>query len=818
MPSNPTDHISVYSTARPTRIAFLVNPEECPTALLDSILEYNSKLWGGRMNPVIPVHNGAIPPGYWNFLKYYDPDIVYSYVQLTDALISNIDRQVGPHYISRHKKHNDGAPENFFPQLNGAFLKVDFSSYPHGMPRLSRPSLSLLTCRNYPNWEHYHFCQTNFGVFNDEHFHGFSEEVKPVPIPAKASIEELLGIIASKRSLVFPWQFTCAEVPLREYHSGKNNGHDCFTVVVGDSVWNWLYMWNRSLLLPAWKRTELNQLYLPAAIADSPNSISLINKLISNHVWQSGAHPPTVVFASYDLTDDELQTIASGLATSGSFFKSVRKLSCDFTELEKCADSNWYPSPKFKQHDYVSDGTFYLKPPAPHLTDKPLNGSWVADLQIEYRPNKFAYTNQAYWWKLPRIAALASCFFEDGVPPGRITAEGYLSVSVGGEKLKDLCLTIPPDQSVISALLTNNRAIYYTDDARNDLKTPKAVYQHIKYSDKGRYLNGYLSLVGNLYRAGNLVENHFWRTIFRAMCGITSENESRVIKVLETKLLKSLPNICSDYPESPEERSRYCSEKAAFLASLFLRLSRNLTRPWQSIRFETLLNRFVEERGNFVRSNTGFESDPEKCRADLLDSLGDLVSLKILLQGVNPVCPRCGSHTWVSIDSIRSSLACQGCQQPIHIPPEIVWEYKLNSLVQDAIQEHGTFPVVWVLHQLLGESRVSFMFSSSLELCADFAKPPLAEIDLACIQDGKFVIGEVKTKAAEFSPTEIEKLCLVARNVMPNEVLVGAFDASSNKLEEVAMRVREGLKDTDIHVRSVCPTEQINDPEYHLAF
>lgn len=796
MPFNPTNHISVYSTARPTRIAFLINPDECPVALLDSIMEFNSKLWGGRMNPVIPVLKGVIPPGYWNLLKYYDPDIVYSYAELTDNLSSDIDRQVSPYHLIQHKKDNTGALENFFPRLNGNFLSVDFTSYPRGMPRMSRQKFSLLTCRNYPNWEHYHFCQTNFGVFNDEHFHGFSGEVEALPIPTKAPIDELLSLVASKRSLISPWQFTCAGVPLREYHSGNNDGHDSFTVVLGDSVWSWLYMWNRVLLLPAWKRTDINQLYLPVSIADSANNIALVKRILSNHVWQTGSKPPTVVFASYDLSDDKLQAIAGKLVSAGNFFKSFKKLSCDFTELEKCADRNWYPSPKLSQHDYVSGATFYIKPPAPHFTDKPLNGSWVTDLLIEYQPHKFAYTNQSYWWKLPRIAALASCFFENGMPPGRITAEGYLSVSVGGEKVKDLCVTIPPDQCVISTLLTNERTIYYTDDARNSLKTSKAVYRHIKYSDKGRYLNGYLSLVGDLYRAGNLVGNHFWRTIFQTMCGITNKNESQAIKELEIKLLKRLPNMFSGYPEAPEARARYCSEKAEHFASLFLRYSRKLARPWQSVKFAELLSRFTAERESFVKvhKHLGFESDSDKCRVDLLMALKELVSLKIFLQGINPVCPRCGFHMWVSIDNIRSNLVCQGCQQLVLTPPEIVWEYKLNSLVHDAIQDHGTFPVVWVLHQILGESRESFIFNSSLELCADFASPPSAEIDMACIQDGKFVIGEIKTKAAEFSPGEIDKLCVVARNVLPNVVLVGAFDASSNKLEEVAVKVREGLK------------------------
>src|ERR1700733_9354746 len=98
MPYNPSDHVSVHSRPRPIRIAFLIDVDDCSEELRNEILRFNVRIWGGRLNPIIPVVRGTIPPGYWNLLFIYDPDIVYSYVTLSDELIKKIDLQISPYH------------------------------------------------------------------------------------------------------------------------------------------------------------------------------------------------------------------------------------------------------------------------------------------------------------------------------------------------------------------------------------------------------------------------------------------------------------------------------------------------------------------------------------------------------------------------------------------------------------------------------------------------------------------------------------------------------------------------------------------------
>lgn len=129
MPFNPTDHISLLSQPRPVRIAFLVDINDCPIEMRKAILDFNSELWGGRFNPIIPVDNGAIPQGYWNLMNFYDPDVVYSYVALSEALTKKIDVEISPYHFIVHKTSHEDS-HKYVPSIHGDFLSVDFSVCP----------------------------------------------------------------------------------------------------------------------------------------------------------------------------------------------------------------------------------------------------------------------------------------------------------------------------------------------------------------------------------------------------------------------------------------------------------------------------------------------------------------------------------------------------------------------------------------------------------------------------------------------------------------------------------------------------------------
>lgn len=810
-----TDHISVYSQPRPVRIVFLIDVDNCPAEMQSAILDFNLKLWGGRLNLIIPIDKGAIPPGYWNLMRFYDPDVIYSYANISEDMIRKIDIEISPYHFKIHKIiHDDG--HKFIPDIRGKFLTVDFSAVPTEVFNPFGDRFLLLICHNRPTWEHYLFFQTNFGIYNDQHMYQPPSELERLVVSEKSSPDAFLEQIADRRRVIYPWQFTVSGVPLKQFHGDRSSLHDCFTVVIGDSVWNWLYMWNKIFLLSAPRRNEINQLYIPFNIIKSESLHPALKKLLSIHAHRCTSHPPDVVFASCDTSEERLSEISKKLTENIDAIPRVRRIACDFDELKDLKDKDWSDYQRFPQHDYVSGNKFYLKPPYPSLKGKLQRGEWIVDFKIEYHPQKYSYMDMSYWWKLPRMSSLSRCFLKNGRGRGRINSDGCLSVIVGGDGSSDLCIRIPDDMNIIRSLLMQDRRPSFTDDVRYNLTSTKHVYDYMQLSDKGRNLNGFLNLFGNLSLAGALVEHHFWRTVFEDMCRVNIQNESNVLRDAKNKLNKLVPNWFANRPSDSSKKSEYFSGIVESLSHLIVRLGRHLKDPSTDITFSRLLRLFEAERQAFIETpghEPDFEADPQRNKKELLEVLKELTSSKILIQGIKPSCSRCGFQTWYSANEVKFELTCNGCQFEMQIPPQTEWVYRLNSLVQDAIRRHGTFPVIWTLSQLLRQSRGSFISGHCLELCGETDGSILAEVDIACVSDGNFIIGEIKTKASQFSPDEIQKICTIARNVLPQQVVIGAFDPPYDKLKYVAGEIEENLKDLGIQVQIEKPDGWVNNPE-----
>jgi hypothetical protein len=82
---------------------------------------------------------------------------------------------------------------------------------------------------------------------------------------------------------------------------------------------------------------------------------------------------------------------------------------------------------------------------------------------------------------------------------------------------------------------------------------------------------------------------------------------------------------------------------------------------------------------------------------------------------------------------------------------------------------------VTALAELDSHARTSFTSAPGLALFTQGASRPSAEVDIVCIMDGKFIIGEVKTSASEFAQSNLEALAENARILRPHNVMIAAF-------------------------------------------
>ena len=92
---------SIYVNKRPLRVAFLIEDKPDSLAIIDTILAYNRDRWGGRYNPVVITDGQTLTEAWWSLLEAVDPDLVKSFVMLSDNLIASIERRISPYLIQQ---------------------------------------------------------------------------------------------------------------------------------------------------------------------------------------------------------------------------------------------------------------------------------------------------------------------------------------------------------------------------------------------------------------------------------------------------------------------------------------------------------------------------------------------------------------------------------------------------------------------------------------------------------------------------------------------------------------------------------------------
>jgi hypothetical protein len=115
-----------YSRARPIRIAFLVEESDYLAITLDAIFAFCFGLWGGRFSLIVPCEHGQPNPAYNAWLESFDPDIIYSYVDLENSVVERLHEWLYPSFLIRHELygHQDISAHSLRPRLPIDPLKV----------------------------------------------------------------------------------------------------------------------------------------------------------------------------------------------------------------------------------------------------------------------------------------------------------------------------------------------------------------------------------------------------------------------------------------------------------------------------------------------------------------------------------------------------------------------------------------------------------------------------------------------------------------------------------------------------------------------
>src|SRR5579862_6301630 len=95
----PVATLKSYIRPRPIRVAFLVDEHDHWKPMLDAVFAESYSRWGGRLSLIVPCDNGTIRAAYIPWLQTYDPDVIYSYVDLTEATIERYQEQFCPAFL-----------------------------------------------------------------------------------------------------------------------------------------------------------------------------------------------------------------------------------------------------------------------------------------------------------------------------------------------------------------------------------------------------------------------------------------------------------------------------------------------------------------------------------------------------------------------------------------------------------------------------------------------------------------------------------------------------------------------------------------------
>lgn len=761
---------SVFTENRPLRIAYLVNPADSNALkIIQSIIEYNQGKWGGRYNPIILTNGKTVSKDWWKFLSDFDPDIIKSLVPISKPLLKRINNHLTPYLIEDFYPDRSGDSTHIYIQDDGlSVLPTEESIRQVTGFSLDRTFLVLFEIDGNQDNEINTFLRINFGTYEPRMMTSsiIREYAKRKEFLVKSEAELATALSDLNTFDYFIYPSLMCTVPSAALGHEYNREEENFTVVVGDSIEDLVYYWNRIFSVHYTKQTKLNAIWLSHSLATNPTVVACLNIWIKRAVDPSGSGQHRVRFVSHSLKQNELDNIATQILNGSFFIKEVA-----IKQKLLLQDFKWDPNlPGIKDRLYpirVNGDEVHITVPPPGVKEGVMGGQhWMTDIYIEFHPERFTYIHGIdYWWQLPRHNDLAMQMFNtqsrichNGIPAVLLKRDTPMVSPYPNNKVK---IQLLDDPSIFHILIVGDKRPMYTSDPRTSLANRP--YNYIGRSDKGRYLSGVLDLFAGLHNGHSFFESRYWRKIFDLLSHQNPRSDALKKQTVTNKLRKEVTKRQLDTPAGTE-----------WLADYILRISKEQSAtgkelPYLTFKYEA--EREVKEY-NHIHPNNKFNLNKDELKREL----HDLLESGVLMTGVRPRCQSCGLASWYHIDETKQLLKCKGCGYEFALRPEEIWYYKLNSLVQEGVSRHYLIPVIVTLGQLLSDARSSFIFTTSLDLFNRRSSRTIGDLDIVCIQDGKFIIGEVKNVWSLFKQDDFDKMEIIAKKIRPDKVIFSALE------------------------------------------
>jgi hypothetical protein len=784
-PSSLGKTVEAKATNRPVKIAYLVPFDDAPHTHmnLEAVFFESYTRWAGVYTLVIPTKpQEFLADGYDEWLKHYDPDFIYSYVDLDAAFVDKIDRLCCPIAFLKHEKWNRKDRE------------IDWRAFLPSWDRYIQPVSSISTVQNpasYPQFPYEdrpreptvftqygmeptnRFLADNFGtgfsLHNVTHaIPGFFKTLclvrTDLPDNIVAGTERCFSTLESLRAISDRKATPIAHLAMVN-SAGMPRPESmgwafAFRLFIGSTPLDRIHFWNSRHLGSRWNDTS-NALMLEPAFFDDEQLVKQLGQYLNknnflghgNGPYQAEIHSSSVAADVLNAIKDKLQPHTwNAVHVSRSFNAPAIPSQKDLVERihDKTTDTTTLKLTEDSSEITANEPAHFIYIP-PQLRGL-ARGQWIVELSIQRHNNLSRYSNVVDTWTLPRRRKITRAFTERLAKPtlgGRLalvpSTEGFPFRNQAIKDPSSYEINLPSDETFFRHLALEFFQ-YPTDDLRAPI--PRAGYIDLAVSDKGQNLRGVISLFDHLSTAFGILTNKFWRTVLAE----AKEDKTKPLTFDLNKLCSLIPND------------------------------------------QGTIQRLTEE---FRFDNVGITKN--YLRDSLTDTLEYLVRSNVFYQVAHWRCGYCGHLNSRSFDNMKIKNECDICAAEYFAPIDIEWQYELSDFVYRSLQKHSGLPVLWTLGFLQDRLRSgAFWYLPEVDLFERDDDPQSKnEIDILCIRDGAFHVVEVKLSASTFlNKTEsLDKFVKMIGFLRPDVALL-AFErycAEGEEVEATKARLAEAV-------------------------
>lgn len=842
-------------TTRPVRIAFLIQAGEHIDRELDGIFAESYRRWGGRFSLIVPCEDSQIPDLYWPWLKAYDPDVIYSYVKLSMEEQGRLHERVGPSILEIHRPRQREDVFGYTPSYGTdplQSLSTVFKWSRHGDHRRPRGPISLIDA--WYSESPSRFLTDNFGTYHQSY--GTStfpndamDAVNLLTLIDPAKVAD--GRLAVPKDLeTIPDEATAFRMFAERKTSSlsiasmmfsekmpasKFDWADSFCLVVGSSYSDRVLFWNSRLHLPNWIGSDLGALRIDPQQTEDENFIQTLATLINRHnfLTHGSQSQARVTLRSTSIDSDRLERIAEKLRKARCWsslrvqeVSNLSQMVPSAKELERSAPTEQLGTP-FNR--LTQSRGFKWKPPVAvpetaipeHLEDAPYRqafakGIWATECLLHHGEEASPFGDQI--WRLPRRWRTEKAFKIDFSSSSRSLALPQRSSRIGNltyfENVERTAVSIRVPSGRLAILYALSEEGQWAKlNKQPDVFIPMSPTVNAEASNEARYLNGVLGMAGTLESASLFLLHPFMQQVFRDLGGNPKPPSEKLRPTIDRLRKAGRGTATFDLHDESELVS---------LANLVVKAAQGMKTPLRHIRYPALSDRWRSYR-ELVHKKEGrpeqseSESDPdwEKLEQDSLNEcLTEMRQRQLLFQGHEWLCPECHYRNWVNLADLNDTLICAVCRHDSEAPIAFDWLFRPNPFLIEALRDHSTLSLLWVLHTLRRRARSSFIYAGPHRFWyEDWKGQPDAEADLLAVVDQRTIMAEVKSSWSSLRKEDIRAFGEIAKRLRPDAAILAIMDTGSQHVQILSDLGKDlGAEDIQFEIMTLDTSPLADDP------